>query len=74
MLVLKKHINGVNINPPKLLKNYFLIYSMSNNSVEFIVNKIKKSDDEFWSDYSKKGSDYRYLKEKVIEDVHEYIK
>ena len=46
---------------------------MSNNLVEFIINKIKKSDDEFWSDYSKKGSDYRYLKEKVI-DVHEYIK
>ena len=47
---------------------------MSNNLVEFIVNKIKKSDDEFWSDYSNNGYNYRCLKEKVIEDVHEYIK
>ena len=31
MLVLKKHINGVNINAPKILKNYLSIYSMQNN-------------------------------------------
>ena len=47
---------------------------MSNNSVEFIVNKIKKSDDEFWSDYSNEGYNYRGLKIDVIKDVHEYIK
>ena len=40
---------------------------MSNNSVEFIVNKIKKSD-EFLSEFH-----FRNLKNEVIKDVHEYI-
>ena len=47
---------------------------MSNNSVEFIVNKIKKSDDKFWSNYSNEGYNYGSLKIAVIKDVHEYIK
>lgn len=47
---------------------------MSNNSVEFIVNKIKKSDDKFWSNYSNEGYNYGSLKRAVIKDVHEYIK
>ena len=46
---------------------------MSNNSVEFIVNKIK-SDHQFWSDYSNEGYNYGCLKRDVIKDVHEYIK
>ena len=41
MLVLKKHINGVNINAPKLLKNYFLTYNMydKNNDESFLVHE-----------------------------------
>ena len=35
---------------------------MSNNLVEFIINKIKKSDHEFWSDYSNEGYKYECLK------------
>lgn len=47
---------------------------MSNNLVEFIINKIKKSDDEFWSDYSNEGYKYECLKRDVIKCVYEYIK
>lgn len=47
---------------------------MSNNLVEFIINKIKKSDDEFWSDYSNEGYEYECLKRDVIECVYEYTK
>ena len=40
MLVLKKHINGVNINAPKMLKNYLSIYSMQDNRRFISGNKI----------------------------------
>ena len=47
---------------------------MSNNTVEFIINKMKKSDDEFWSEYSNKGYHYGCVKRNVKKSVDEYIK
>lgn len=44
-----------------------------NNKVEFLVNKMKNSDDEFVSEYSKGGYCYRRLKNNVMESVHDCI-
>ena len=63
----------VNINAPIRLKNYFLIYSMSNKKVEFLANKMKKSNDRFLLDYSKDGYSYNCFKREIIKTVNNSI-
>lgn len=40
--------------------------SYNNKKVEFLVNKMKNSDDEFLSEYSKDGCYYRSIKDNII--------
>ena len=48
--------------------------SYNKNKVEFLANKIKNTDDEFLSEYSKDGHCYRYIKNDIMESVHNCIK
>lgn len=48
--------------------------SYNNNKVEFLANKIKNSDDEFLSYYSKDGCYYRSYKDDIMKSVNNCIK
>lgn len=48
--------------------------SYNNKKVEFLVNKMKNSDDEFLSEHSKGGHYYRCIKNNIMESVHNCIK
>ena len=48
--------------------------SYNNKKVEFLVNKMKNSDDEFLSDYSKNGCYYWRIKDNIMESVNDCIK
>lgn len=48
--------------------------SYNKNKVEFLANKIKNTDDEFLSEYSKDGCYYRCIKNNIMKSVHNCIK
>lgn len=48
--------------------------SYNNKKVEFLVNKIKNSDDEFLSEHSKGGHYYWRIKDNIMESVNKCIK
>ena len=47
---------------------------MSHNKVEFLANKIRKTDDSILSDYSKDGYSYKCLKRHIMKSVNDSIK